>query len=87
MAQVKARQFCAVTEHPTHISDLAGVQILDARDGLKVFHAIKPRIGSRRAGISKQGVKDHFSDRRGPLFRIDRPTGIVAARVQVVGQG
>ena len=84
MAQVKARQFTTPTKHPPHIGHRAGVQILHTLDSLKVLHTKEPFVGGRRACIGKRGVKDHLGHRIYGV--ISFPTGIVFARVQVVGR-
>ena len=82
MAQVKAGQLSAILKHKRHIGDLAGVQVTNARDGLKLLHAVKPIEGGRRASTSKRGVKDHLGHIG--FGTVGVPIGIVAARVQVV---
>ena len=81
MAQVDARQFTAI-EHRRHVSHLTGVQIAHTLDGFNI-HAKEPRIGGRRTGISKRGVKDHLVHIY--IVIIIEPTRIVCACVQVVG--
>ena len=84
VAYIKARKFITIRKHPTHIGHLAGVQVTQARDGLKIPHVVEPTIGSRRAGIGKRRVKDnpgHIG-----IGTVVLPTGIVGARVQVVGR-
>ncbi len=83
MAQVKARQICTVKEHPSHIGNLAGVQVLQARDGLKIRQTKEPIDGGRRAGTNKRRVKDHLGHIE--IGAISVPVGIVVACVQVVG--
>ena len=84
VAYIKARKFITIRKHPIHIGHLAGVQVTHARDGLKIPHVVEPTIGSRRAGIGKRRVKDnpgHIG-----IGTVVLPTGIVGARVQVVGR-
>ena len=84
MAQIKACQFITLHEHPIHIGHLAGVQVTHARDGFKFSHTIEPIAGGRRAGIGERGVKDHLGH---IVFgAVGVPSGIVGARVQVVGR-
>ena len=84
VAYIKARKLITIRKHPTHIGHLAGVQVTQARDGLKIPHVVEPTIGSRRAGIGERGVKDHLSHIG--IGTVVLPTGIVVARVQVVGR-
>ena len=84
MAHINACQLIATSKHPTHIGDLAGVQVTHARDGLKIGHAIEPIESGRRASNSERGVKDHFGHIG--IGAIGIPAGIVVAHVQVVGR-
>ena len=83
MTQVEVCQSVAVIEHIIHTGHLTGVQMLEAIDGLKICHAIKPAVGGRRACISKRRVKHHSSHIG--FGAIGVPTGIVVIDIQKVG--
>ena len=81
---VKACQGTAVSEHPTHVGHLAGVQVADACNGLKFGHFKEPTLGGCRADVGKRRVEDHLGHIG--IGAIGVPTGIIAARVQVIGR-
>ena len=84
MAHIKARKPCTILKHTRHACHLAGVQVVDARDGFKFLHMAKPKAGGRWAGIGERGVKDHLGHRSVGL--VGFPAGSHDVRVQAVGR-
>ena len=74
----------AVTEHPTRMGHLTGVQVVQARNGSKVCHVIKPCVGTRRVGFGERWDKNDFG--HCDICVVGVPSGKVDVRVQVIGR-
>ena len=75
-------QIIAVPEHPVHNGHLAGVQVLQADDGVNFIHPIKPSIGCRWAGTGERGVNDRIGHLATGMVQF--PTDSVESHVQVI---
>ena len=54
---VKACKTAAGTEHPVHIGQFTGVQVVQSLDGSEIGHIIKPFVCRQRAGTGEEGSK------------------------------